>query len=323
MALSGDLARSREPVAGPGSPVAHRRRLRLGAAASPLVAVALALSGPLPLAAAAQPGPTEEPAAATEPNPLSEAQQLYERGRAKFETADYRAAVDLWTEAYALVPDTSDGAQIRVLLIYNIATARERAFDVTQDPAELRQAKILLGNFEKSIATLYGEGEEADAERTRVQEKIAALDERLAEHERAQNPEPGPTPDPVETDPEPDIPEPDGSAKGLIIGGAVAAGLGVGGFALMGAGLSMGESANDISELADDDIAGRRDQFDRGRLGNRLALVGGIAGGLLLTTGAVLLAIGLKKRGASGSSSVAVRPSFGPNGGGLMLRGRF
>lgn len=281
--------------------------------------LATALGG-APVTTMAAPAPEGETAeVAANPEPLAEAQKLYERGRAKFETADYQAAVELWTEAYAQVPDNSDGAQIRVLLIFNIATARERAFDVTQDPAELRQAKILLGNFEKSIPAIYGEGAEADAERARVQEKVAALDERLAAYEASQEPDPVVVTPPPEPDPDPEPVE--DNSRGLIIGGAVAAGIGVIGLGVMGAGLSIGASANDITDLEETDVQGRRDQFDRGRTGNRLALVGGIGGGALLVTGAVLLALGLKRKKAGGAVSLV--PTANRNSAALMLRGRF
>ncbi|MCA9652201.1 MAG: hypothetical protein H6712_05960 [Myxococcales bacterium] len=271
--------------------------------------------------ASAAPG---EPA--LEADPLAEAQALYDKGRAKFETADYHAAVELWTEAYALVPDTADGGQTKVLLIYNIATAREKAFEVTQDPVELRQARILLSNFEQSIATLYGEGEEADAERARVQEKIAALDDQLAELDHAQGPDDGTAPQPEpETPPEvvepgTDEPPPNPAARGLVIGGAVSLSLGVAGLAMMGAGLGMGSRANDISDLQPDAIDARRDRFERGRTGNVLAIAGGVTAGVLVVTGSVLLALGMRRKKAS---AVALVPGVGPRGAALVLRGRF
>ncbi|MEM7158755.1 MAG: hypothetical protein AAF799_38290 [Myxococcota bacterium] len=258
-------------------------------------------------------------------DPLAPAQKLYERGRAQFDTADYDAAVDAWTDAYALVPDSAEGTQIKVLLIYNIATAREKAFDVDHDPTQLRKAKILLGNFEQNIPGLYGEGAEADTERARVQAKIKELDERLAEYERSQNPEPEPQPEPEpEPEPEPadvtDDPQPDPAAKGLIIGGAVGLSLGAAGLGVMAAGIGMGNGANDLSSLEDDDIEGRRAQFERGRTGNTLAIAGGIAAGVFVVAGGVMLALGLKRKR---SSNVALLPSVGPQSASLSLRARF
>lgn len=303
-----------------------------------LLAVALAGLGPsavVPAIAAAAPeaapamGPSTGPS--TDADPLADSQRLYDRGKAKFETADYADAIELWTEAYAIVPETSDGAQIKVLLIYNIATAREKQFDVSRDPAELRQAMILLESFERSIPTLYGEGPEAEAERTKVRAKLAELEERLREHEAAraaageddEDDESTPPP-PEETLPPDDAEPPQGrGARGLVIGGAVAAGLGVGGLGLMAAGLGMGARANDISDLDPDDVDGRRARFDRGRTGNALAIAGGVAGGVLLVTGAVLLGLGLRRARAGRSSSVALLPAPARDGAALVLHGRF
>lgn len=271
-----------------------------------------------------------EPAAPTaEADPLADAQRLYDRGRAKFETADYADAIELWTEAYALVPDTGESSQIKVLLLYNIATARERQYEVSRDPGQLRQAAILLQSFERSIPALYGEGDEAEAERTKVQERLAAVQARLHEHEAAQaaaddgegkgepttEPDPAPSPTPQAGD---DAPTPSG--RGLVIGGAVAAGLGVGGLGLMAAGMGMGARANDLEGLPPEDIDGRRAQFDRGRTGNALAVAGGVAGGVLLVTGAVLLGLGLRR---NRTGNVALVPAPTRGGTALVLHGRF
>jgi hypothetical protein len=40
----------------------------------------------------------------------------------------------------------------------------------------------------------------------------------------------------------------------------------------------------------------RREQIERGNVGNAMAIGGAVAGGVLLVTGAVLVAIGAKKR---------------------------
>lgn len=271
-------------------------------------------------------GPAAAPAA--QADPLEDAQRLYDRGRAKFETADYADAIELWTEAYASLPETAESSQIKALLIYNIATAREKQYDVSRDPIELRQAAILLQSFEQSIPALYGEGAEAEAERTKVQARLAAVQQRLREHEAAQAQDGDGDGDgePQETAPEP-TPTPethdDGKApggRGLVIGGAVAAGLGVGALGLMAAGIGMGARANDISGLSPDDVDGRRAQFDRGRTGNTLAIAGGVAGGVLLVTGAVLLGLGLRR---SRAGNVALAPVPTRGGTALVLQGRF
>lgn len=271
----------------------------------------LALAIPTAIAAPADPTQADAP-----DTTLDEAERLYDEGKAKFETADYEAAIELWTEAYRLVPDAQEGSRIKALLIYNIATAREHAFDVTQDPSQLRQAKILLESFEGSIPDLYPAEEQA-AETTKVRERIAAIDARLTESktetEPEAQPEPGPAPEPVDVDTAPARP-----GRPLVISGAVLLGLGVAGLAVMGAGLGIGAGANDLSELQDDDIEGRRDQFSRGRSANAMAIGGGVAGGVLVVTGAVLLGVGLaKNRRATPMAFVA------PGTAGLAVVGRF
>jgi tetratricopeptide (TPR) repeat protein len=259
----------------------------------------------------AAPAPAPEGADAA-PATFEEAEALYEQGRAKFETADYTAAIELWTEAYRLVPDVQEGSRIKALLIYNIATAREHAFDVTQDPSQLRQAKILLESFEESIPDLYPDEEQA-AETQKVRERIAAIDARLQTAEPEPEPEPEPGPEPI------DVPSgPANPGRPLVIAGAVLVGVGVAGLAVMGAGLGIGAGANDLSELEDDDITGRRDQFSRGRSANAMAIGGGVAGGVLAITGAVLLGLGIaKNRRATPTAWLA------PGSAGLQLSGRF
>lgn len=294
-------------VVGPGQGSLVATVLAVGLAAASPVA-----KGAAPAAAADAPGAAEP---AVDETTLAQAEQLYDRGKAEFETADYAAAVDLWTEAYRLVPDLPESSRIKALLIYNIATARERAFEVDEDPQQLRQAKILLESYEESIPDLYGEGEAAEAERAKVRERMASIDAAL----HAATGDDEPTPPPV-VEPPPTTADagPAHPGRPLVIAGAVLVGVGVAGLAVMGAGLGIGAGANDISGLDDDDITGRRDQFARGRTGNGMALGGGIAGGVLAVTGAVLLGIGVAK-----NKKAAPTAWLGPGSAGVGVRGRF
>jgi len=275
-----------------------------------LVASTMALHAtPAVAGPAATPEPESEVAEASTPDPLLEAQQLYDRGRAAFETADYEGAIGHWTDAYANVPNTPEAGRIKALLIYNIAAARERVFGVTKDPSHLRQAKILLEEFEKSIPELYS-GDAVEPETAKVRERIASIQAALDETEQPASKPEEPV---VRNDPEQDT-GPGG--RGLVIGGAVGLSLGIAGLGLMGAGLGMGAGANDLSDLDDDDIEGRREQFNRGRTGNTLAIAGGIVGGVGVIAGTILLAMGLKRRRQTALTT-------GPGMVGLGLRTRF
>lgn len=262
--------------------------------------------------------------AGEEDETFATASKLYDEGRGKFETADYTAAVELWTKAYTALPATPRYAKIKALLLYDLASARQRAFEVDNRASHLRQARILLENFEASIPSLYGHGHEATAERQRVQERLADLDAVLAEvgsdtpEEDPETDDPGaPTPV-VVVEPEQPADDPGRSKKRMVAGG-VMLGVGVASLGLLAAGLVMGNNANDISGLAADDIDGRRSQFDRGRAGNAMAVVGGVLGGALIITGAVFMGAAKDKPGRS----ARVAPAVGPGFAGLSAAGRF
>ena len=80
----------------------------------------------------------------------------------------------------------------------------------------------------------------------------------------------------------------------------------------------MGARANDLDDLDDTDVEGRRDQFDRGRTGNALAIAGGISGGVLTALGAVLVGVGVARKR---KGNVALGP--GPGTVGVAMRARF
>jgi tetratricopeptide (TPR) repeat protein len=280
--------------------------------------LALALSASLALSAPAALARTSfEPESNDEAELYAKAEALYQEGKGAFETADYASAIETWTKAYTMLPSTHESARVKVLLLYDIATARELAFDVDGEVAHLRQAKILLENFDANIPALYEEGAAADEERKRVHERIAKLEKKIEEAEAG----PGPLVD--EPEPKPDEePEDPGAAKkrkAMVIAGATLLGIGGASLGLMTAGIVIGEKANDISDLDDDDYEGRRDQFNRGRTGNTLAYVGGAAAGVFVITGTVLLVLGKKK----GPSRTALTPTFAPSFAGMALSRSF
>lgn len=293
-----------------------------------LVALLSVVVAPLPVVAA-----TASTASAALSSPaeeqLVEAKSLYQRGIAKFETADYRGAIELWTEAYALVPSTSETMEIKSLLLYNIATARERAYEIDGDLSGLRQALVLLDGYIEGVDDLYSDPDKAGKERaeaTARRDAIAAQIE-AAEEEAAPTEDPEPTPEPTPTPtptPEPE-PEPETSApgRGLVIGGAVLVGVGVAGLGMMTGGFVLGSQANDLSTLEPSDLEGRREQFARGNLGNTLAIAGGAIGGVTLLAGAALLGVGLTKQRRAKRESASLSPVLGPGIAGLSLRGRF
>jgi hypothetical protein len=268
-------------------------------------------------APAEPPAPITEPAAGdpgAEDPELLRARELYEEGEARFATADYFAAIELWTKAFTSVPDTADSARIQAALIYNIATAREKAFEVSGDLTHLRQAKLLMEDYAASIPALYGDGPEADAERGRITGRLNIIVRRIEEVERER--------EKSRPDRGPDRSDDRAAAKrsrAMIASGSTFLVLGAGALGMMTGGLVMGANANDISDIEEDDIDQRREQFDKGRTGNALAISGGVLGGVFALTGAVLVGLGATQR----PRNVAVAPSFGPRSVALSLSAKF
>lgn len=124
--------------------------------------------------------------------------------------------------------------------------------------------------------------------------------------------------------------------RGLIAGGALLTAVGVGGLAMIGAGVALGSSAQkEVNGLnpADIDYQSRVDELDaKGKTANTVAFAGIGVAVVGLAAGVALLAVGLKKRkkykaehgsGGDESARVQVAPALGHGYGGLVLGGRF
>ncbi|HEY0133670.1 MAG TPA: hypothetical protein VGB85_06305, partial [Nannocystis sp.] len=133
---------------------------------------------------------------------------------------------------------------------------------------------------------------------------------------------------PQTTPPARPAPSTDHDGRRERIAGGVALGLGVTGVALLLTGVGLDRRANARghalcreamtgctaygSQLRDIEVLGRR--------GDTLLGVGAVLGGLGLVSGAVLMAIGLRRRDAS---RVSWAPRITPSSAGLALSGRF
>lgn len=237
---------------------------------------------------------------------------LYAEGTGKYATADYEGAIELWTQAYTLVPSTVEYREIKADLMWDIATAREKSFDVDGEVSHLKQAEILLQNYLADLTSIITDEAALATERERVEDKLESIRAKISDASG----DPGPEPEPG---PAGELP----SGRPLLITGGVLAGVGVAGLGVAAAGMAIGSGANDISDLDPDDIDGRREQFDRGRLGNGLAIGGGIAGGVFLVTGVALLAVGARREKARTGMALLPAPTFGRDHLGLGLTGRF
>lgn len=303
------------PLEPPSIPEPARRR---AAALSVCLSVAATSLSPTLVVAA----PAEDAGSAT-----AEAEAIFRRGQAKYETADYNGAIELWTEAYALVDSTPQNASIKALLIFNLAQAHTKAYELDEDPIHLKQAKRLLSSYRDNLELLYEDREALEAEYERVDEEIAEIDAKLA---KLEEPEPAPRPEPpppqVEAPVDDQPPVPGKSGTPLIAAGGALVGLGVAAGVVGIVGGVLGSGANDISDLDPDDLVAREDRFARGRSANVLLVVGAVGAGLLLPTGAALIGVGVKRNKRLDTAKLRLSPSFAGSwgaGGGLSLTGQF
>jgi hypothetical protein len=266
----------------------------------------------------------EAPASDTET-----AEAIFRRGQTKYETADYVGAIDLWTEAYGLVDSTPENAAIKALLIFNLAQAHVKAFELDEDAIHLKQARSLLDSYRSSLDLLYDDENARAEELAKIDEKLAEIAKKLEEVEAAEaEPEPESQPDP-EPKPEVDVPPPTRPNPGnpLLFAGIAVGVLGVatGGIAMSLGGV-MGSRANDLSELDPTDLDAREEQFARGQRGNALLVTGAVLAGVLIPTGVALIAVGARRNAEARKHQArvpSIAPGFGPGQAGLVLRGRF
>jgi hypothetical protein len=294
--------------------------------------------------------PLQVRAAAPDP----EIERLYVEGQDKYAEGDFAGAADAWTRLLQRLDEKQANRATRENVLLNVVQAhldgyaRTRKDDGTKDIELLRAGKQVLDAYFASFKQAYGDRAAVSAA---VQEKADELDRALAdaEKEAAVVPEPEPEPEPDGPQPDPGgktgpdiiVLESENAGGGLIAGGAVAAGLSLGGFGVLAAGAVIAKRAEeDFLAVtcappcgADEQAAAQAERDDattRGKTGNALTITGAIVGPVLLITGGVLIGLGIKKRkDAKAARDEQLRKSLGvvPAGGrgfaGLVVHGRF
>jgi tetratricopeptide (TPR) repeat protein len=302
---------------------------------SRLSLTSFALSGSLfgvpGLGLAAPPSAAEEP----EVDPvMAEAKELFDAGVARYTAADYEAAVNLWLEAFSLVPATYDNRMIKAELIYNVARAQQKWFEIDKDVKHLRQSREILLRYVDELDELYGE--QATMEREKVEEQIAGIDVQIAKWEADQARREADLAERMRPkfDEAADARE-EKRNKAMIGAGASFTVLGVGGVAMLVTGIIMAKSAEDKSSqlLLETDIPARQSALSQGQAGNALILLGSLAGGVFLTAGIPVLGVGLasegkrkQRRSEAGLEVAGIRsiaPMWTRAGVGLTIGGRF
>ena len=291
------------------------------------------------------------------PKPDAEVERLYVEGQDKYAEGDFAGAADAWTRLLERLPEAQANRATRENVLLNVVQAhldgyaRNRKEDGSKDIEMLRAGKSVLDTYFASFKKAYGD---RAAVSTAVQEKADELERTLAdaEKEAAAVPEPEPEPDRGGGDKQPDgdggkdgpdviVLESGNDGGGLIAGGAVAAGLSLGGFGVLAAGALIANRAEEdflaVTCAApcgtDEEAAAQAERDDaeqRGRTGNALTITGAIVGPVLLITGGVLIGLGIKRRKDAKAAreeqlrkSLSVVPAASRTFTGLVLTGRF
>ncbi len=170
------------------SPAPALARFSASVAVSASLVVALIPCEAFALASESSVASLEQPSA----DELS-AEEEYELGEQAYALGNYEEAVGHFERCYAKSKHPN--------LLYNIGQSYDRLYEISQDPKHLRKAKRLFLNYIKFLE--QSEGLDA-ATKTDVEQHIAAIDEKLAAVEQAEEPD---EPDPPEEVPLEPIPE--------------------------------------------------------------------------------------------------------------------
>jgi tetratricopeptide (TPR) repeat protein len=247
---------------------------------------------------------------------VTRAMAAYERGTKNYNRAQYEEALADFTEAASLYasPDFQ----------YNIGLCYEK-----------------LGEYDEAIRAFstYLRAKPNAEDRPNVENRIQMLRQALEQREREAEDaeatpvaEPSPQPPSEPARPVDDAPPPVTDAgRPLIVSGAALAG--VGAAVALGGGIAFGVLAGRRSAAVDEVQTGGNPEelsFDETRElereGKRFEgiQIGMVAGGAVVAvTGAVLLALGLRKRQAAAGAQARLAPALGPGTAGLVLTGRF
>lgn len=282
---------------------------RLSALCSFTLSVSLALGSSVALAA--PPGdapPPETPEGTTDTGSTEaqkdEASKLSDQAIEKFQAKDYEGAVKLFEEAYSIDPEPN--------YLFNIGRVYEEA-------GNLDKAVEFYAKFVKQPGVEISSRETA-LERLKV---LRAILEETTEKPKDE-PKDEPKDDPVVDNNTPVQPPVDEDAKrkrkNMRIAGFALLGVGAG--AMIGGGVAGGLASSDHRKANEvSDPAEGVPLLESSQTKSLAANVLFGAGGALLLTGVILVAVGFSKPKAK--SRVALTPSFGPRGGGLELQMRF
>lgn len=285
------------------------------------VALVVATTLSAPTTASASPAPLE-----VDRKALADFEAGFNEGQQKFDAGEYLDAARTWIAAAGHLKESGRHKDNRQAVYEYVADAWTKGLEGSEDVGLLREAVTSLDSYCEAFTVAYGT-------ETPIHPKIVAAREdlrrRLGAAEAVKPATPQGPGDPPPGEERPGGPtDPSGPKwKGLAIGGGVALGVGLG-FVILGAvggarSAKLDKQFDDPANMCNlDDLMGEcKSLYDDGKSANKLTIVGGVLGGVFVVTGAVLLAIGLKRRAAARKQALA--PALGPGFVGLTLRGSF
>lgn len=256
-----------------------------------IAALALALTTPAHAAVDRSEAPTSDERTRLE--------AIYGAANEATQAGDFAAAADRYAEVLTLLGESRENHESRALALLDSVAARRQAYASSHDPVQLCRARTLVRDYLAAAEAAHGlAAHELDGVRQALQQR----DELDAQLPPATCPEDQPVvvvEAPPRTAPLRLAPAPSPGPDPRVIAGAAL--LGVGGLclALFATGLGVGARAQ--SRLRDERAADPGRDIDalladgliqRGRAGNRLAVVGGVLAGVTLVAGAALMGLG-------------------------------
>ncbi|MBK9758032.1 MAG: hypothetical protein IPO88_31865 [Nannocystis sp.] len=267
-----------------------------GSRASSFGVLLWALAGPV----AAQAQTPAESVSAAEGDVQADGQRLFDEASAAYNLGKFADAIAKFEAAYALLKAPS--------LLYNLGQAHAKAYEIDQDLAHLRQARVLFTNFIKireSTGEAIGDAKERVAE---IEAEIAAKEQAAAAVPRPALVAPAPAPAPTPT-PTPTRRRPPGAltyaGAGVLVGGLLAgAGLAATGFVSRGRLVDQAAAEGTLVPLSSvraDEYAAHEGQAAA------MAYAGIGVGAALVVTGAALLIVDHVRRGKPAAAGKRAR----------------
>lgn len=269
---------------------------------------------------------------------VAQASQLAQTAQARFETAEFTSAIELWSQAYDLLPDTAEYAAQRGMLTYQMAHACVEAYALDPQLSYLRKAERLFAGYLQTLSDRDPDGV-AEVEKTlsELRAKIAAIE--VAAGEQA----PAITDDGAEAEA---LAHEAAAARlaaqrreeariagevrarrwrRLTVAGGVTVGVGVGLLGIMSYGLVRGrrvDAAGEKEVLEGGDPGRLSELLQEGTTANHLAIATGVVGGVLAAAGIVMVSRGVVGERRA-RSELVLAPVWSPGGGLLAVGGRF